>query len=136
MRAEEHVHPVVALQLLLEVVDQGRVDVLRGNRSGDERGSGDGDERAAFHLLLFVVLGADSAGRGGESEVFGPPTQRVMEDYRGLLRRPARAVTFPPSPGARGHGELTVVEVLLPVLGQLGRSLLDGPPADPEPCCS
>ncbi|MFD9122921.1 hypothetical protein ACFU6M_38885 [Streptomyces bottropensis] len=36
VRAEEHVRPVVAFQLGLEVVDQGGVDVLRGDRSRDE----------------------------------------------------------------------------------------------------
>ncbi|WP_308307490.1 hypothetical protein [Streptomyces sp. ISL-10] len=36
MRAQEHVGPVVPLDLLLEAVDERRVDVLRGDRPGDE----------------------------------------------------------------------------------------------------
>ncbi len=129
MGPEEHVRPVVPLQLLLEIADQGRVHMLRCYRTGNERGSGDAYESASSHICLFMMLGPDPSRRGGEPEVLGPPTERIVYDDGGLLGRPARlgALPSPPRPGR--HGELAVIEQSLPVLGEAGRGSFHRPPS-------
>ncbi|MGW1927439.1 phosphopantetheine-binding protein, partial [Streptomyces massasporeus] len=87
-----------------------------------------------LHGCLFVMLGPDPARRCGESQVLGPPAERVIQDDRGLLRWPARTLALPPTPRARRHSEMRVVEELLPVGGEPGGGLLYRAPASAKPC--
>lgn len=76
---------------------------MRRHGACHQGGGGDGHEGTAFHFALFMALGTDPPRRRGEPQIFGPAAERVMDDDRGLLRRPAGAFAFPASPRARRH---------------------------------
>ncbi len=136
MRAQKHVGPVVPLQLLLEVVDQGRVDVLRSERARAQCGRSDGGEGSAAHLLLLVMVGANPTLGSREAKILGPMTESVVENHRGLFGRPAWALPLPAAPRTGGDREMAFAQEVLPMPGERVSCGFNAPPPAAQACGS